>query len=226
MGFWFLETKNPAILSQREENGQEGVIAYANRNLSKAERNYSVTERECLAVVFWIKYFRQYLIDKPFTVITDHQALNWLQKIKNPTGRIARWLMSLQEYQYQIEFRPGKKGQNVDALTRPPFTKQEEKVYTIRDRRKSVVKERKRQEENDRKKEAIEARKEEEQEDKQITEEEEKQTENILENIRKEQLTCPGLRPFIDFIQTGNLPEEEKQRQHVLGRVDQMVLKN
>ena len=66
-----------AVLSQHID-GAEHVIQYASRTLNPAERNYDTTERECLAIHHWVKYFRCYLAGKPFVVVTDHEALKWL----------------------------------------------------------------------------------------------------------------------------------------------------
>ncbi|KAL5491900.1 hypothetical protein EMCRGX_G017269 [Ephydatia muelleri] len=67
---------------------QEGhVIAYASRSLTPPERQYSVIESECLAVVFAVKYFRHYLLERPFSLHTDHQPLQWLSAQKME-GRI------------------------------------------------------------------------------------------------------------------------------------------
>ena len=66
-----------ALLSQMQD-GRERLIAYASRTLSKAGRNYCVTDRELLAIRNFTEYFRQYLLGRHFTVRTDHQALKWL----------------------------------------------------------------------------------------------------------------------------------------------------
>ena len=109
-----------AVLSQVKGDQKEHVIAYASRSLSPAEKNYSVTDQECLAVVWAIKHFQHYLGMKPFTLITDHSALKWLQTSKMPKGRRARWVMELQQYDFTIKHRPGKQNANADALSRIP----------------------------------------------------------------------------------------------------------
>ena len=78
-----------AILSQPDGEG-EHIIAYASRSVSKAERNYSATELECLAVKWGIWRMREYFEGYHFTVMTDHLALKWLEKMDNPSGRLAR----------------------------------------------------------------------------------------------------------------------------------------
>ncbi|GES92855.1 retroviral-like aspartic protease 1 [Rhizophagus clarus] len=74
-----------AILSQKNEDKKERVIAYASRTLGKHERNYGITELECLVVVWAVKHFHHYLHGQKFTVITDHAALRYLLNLSNPT---------------------------------------------------------------------------------------------------------------------------------------------
>ncbi len=66
------------VLSQHTEDGSERVMAYASHQLSKSKRNYSMTEWECLSIIYWIKYFHQYLHGSKFHMITNHTALKWL----------------------------------------------------------------------------------------------------------------------------------------------------
>jgi hypothetical protein len=106
-------------LTQVMADGEEHPIAYASRSLNKAERNYSATEREALAVVFAIEHFRPYVEGgKQFKVITDHSSLKWFFNLNNPTGRLARWGCRLSPYDFIIEHRKGKDNVVPDALSR------------------------------------------------------------------------------------------------------------
>ena len=72
-----------AVLSQ-VQNGVERVIAYSSKTLGKAERNYCVTDRELLAVKYFMEYHKHYLLGREFVVRTDHQALKWLFSLQEP----------------------------------------------------------------------------------------------------------------------------------------------
>ena len=106
-----------AVLSQVHE-GYEHPVAFASRTLSCSERKYSVTRRELLAVVTFIKHFRPYLYGKKFLLRTDHGSLRWLYNFKSPEGQVARWLEILGTYDFDIETRPGRVHGNADALSR------------------------------------------------------------------------------------------------------------
>jgi len=108
-----------AILAQIDDDGKEYVVAYASRLMTKHEINYGITEKECLAVMFGIKTFRNYLHGVKFKVITDHSALAWLKSIKEPNTRLTRWAIYLQSYDCEIIHRKGVNHSNVDALSRP-----------------------------------------------------------------------------------------------------------
>ncbi|CAC5379235.1 unnamed protein product [Mytilus coruscus] len=106
-----------AVLSQVQD-GKERVIAYGSRCLDKAERNYCVTRREMLAVVFFTKYFKHYLLGRKFLLRTDHGSLTWLQRFREPDGQIHRWIQQLSQFHLVIEHRPGNKHGNADAMSR------------------------------------------------------------------------------------------------------------
>lgn len=78
-----------AVLSQ-VQNKEEKVISYTSRTMTKSENNYCVTKKEILALVFFVKKFRHYLLGKKFRVRTDHKALSWLWSFKEPENQIAR----------------------------------------------------------------------------------------------------------------------------------------
>ena len=100
---------------------QDGhVISYASRTLNRHEKNYSTIEKECLAVVWSIKYHRPYLYGRRFCVISDHKPLQWLKNLKDPVGRLARWALTIQEYDFNITHRSGSSNGNADGLSRGP----------------------------------------------------------------------------------------------------------
>jgi len=78
-----------AVLSQMQD-GEEKVIAYGSRTLIAAERNYCVTRRELLAIVYFTKQFRTYLLGSEFLLRTDHSALRWLKLTPEAIGQQAR----------------------------------------------------------------------------------------------------------------------------------------
>ena len=105
------------VLSQIQ-GGHEKVIAYASHKLSKSEQNYSVTKRELLAAVHYVKYFKHYLYGKKFTLRTDHGSLRWLYHFKDVQGQLARWIEILSTFDFEISHRPCTQHKNADALSR------------------------------------------------------------------------------------------------------------
>jgi len=84
-------SENGAVLLQ-EKDGIRYPVWFASRSLKPAETRYTVSEKECFAVLWAIDKFRGFVEYNHFVVETDHQALAWLQKIKEPSGRLARWV--------------------------------------------------------------------------------------------------------------------------------------
>ena len=105
------------ILGQKDSGGKEMVVAYGGRSLRPDERKYTNSEQECLAVVEGIKAYKEYLSHQKITIFTDHQALKWLHSIKDPSTRLGRWAILLQEYQYDIVHKQGWVHLNADALS-------------------------------------------------------------------------------------------------------------
>ena len=107
------------VLHQIQE-GKERVIAYQSRTLSAQEKNYCTTRQELLAIIYYLKYFRQYLLGRHFKIRTDHAALQYLQRTPEPIGQQARWLDVIGEFDFEIEHRPGRSHGNADAMSRKP----------------------------------------------------------------------------------------------------------
>lgn len=99
---------------------KERVIAYASRLLTDNERKFTTTEKECLALVWAVRKFRPYIEGYKFVAISDHQALKWLMGLDRPSGRLARWVLELQQHDFTIQYRKGTLNRVPDALSRYP----------------------------------------------------------------------------------------------------------
>ena len=106
------------VLLQLEPNGQWKPVCFTARKLKGAEANYTVSEKEFLAVVHALRKWRYYLQGTQFTVMTDHQALKWLMSLKEPKGRLARWMMDIQDYDFVVQYASGRTMEVADALSR------------------------------------------------------------------------------------------------------------
>ncbi|GFV52518.1 retrovirus-related Pol polyprotein from transposon opus [Trichonephila clavipes] len=104
-----------AVLNQNHRS-----IAFSSRTLNKVERNYTVTERECLALIRALNKFKTYFGSLPVKVITDHAALTKLTIGKNLSSRMIRWALKLSEFNIEWEHRPGVQNVVADVLSRNP----------------------------------------------------------------------------------------------------------
>ena len=93
-------------------------ILHSSKKLNKAERNYSTTEREALGMVFALQKYRHFLLDNPFIFYTDHQALKYLVNKPLHHGRICRWVLLFQEFEFKVVVRPGKLNVSPNHLSR------------------------------------------------------------------------------------------------------------
>jgi transposase InsO family protein len=108
-----------AVLNQiNETNGSEQPVGYFSRKLKDTEINYSISEREALALYEGVKFFQPYLWLQKFTIITDHSALKFMFKSKNTVPKIARWALYLSDFNYEIEYKSGKTHVVPDYLSR------------------------------------------------------------------------------------------------------------
>lgn len=108
-----------SVLSQMTL-GSDLPIAYASRTLNRAECNYNTTERELLSIVWATNHFRPYLYGRKFRIVTDHRPLIWLFNVKDPGSKLVRWRLKLEEYDYEIAYKPGRLNSNADTLSRIP----------------------------------------------------------------------------------------------------------
>lgn len=106
-----------AVLGQRED-GKPYVIYYASKSLNDAQRNYTTTEKELLAVVYALDKFRAYLIGSSIVVFTDHSALKYLLTKQDAKARLIRWILLLQEFNLQIRDKKGVENVVADHLSR------------------------------------------------------------------------------------------------------------
>jgi hypothetical protein len=121
------------VLQHQYPDGKEKPIAFASRTLNSAERNYSQIEKEALAIVFATTKFKQYILGRKVTIITDHKPL--LSLFGNQKGipmmaaaRIKRWALQLASFSYNLQFRSSAHNANADALSRLPLPDTESAV--------------------------------------------------------------------------------------------------
>jgi hypothetical protein len=93
-------------------------IAFARRKLSTVERNYTMTEREGVTMVYALQNFRHYLLGGHFKMFIDHSALKYLVNKPVLGGRICIWLLLFQEYDFEIVVKPGRMNKGPDHLSR------------------------------------------------------------------------------------------------------------
>ena len=112
-------------------DGQERVLEFASRALTGAERNFSVTKRECLAVLWAIEKFRTYVEGYHFLAVTEHSNLRWIRSLRSPTGRLARWAFRLQMHNFDVEHTKGSLNCVPDTLSRMFEDDEEEEIPVV-----------------------------------------------------------------------------------------------
>ncbi|KAG2960565.1 hypothetical protein PC119_g26358 [Phytophthora cactorum] len=108
-------------LMQHDHEGHDRVVYYQSRQLKPAERNYPVHDKELLAMKYALAKFRVYLLGSgPFVVYTDHASLRTAVESPHISQRMARWLSFFAEYDFRVEYKPGRLNVVASALSRRP----------------------------------------------------------------------------------------------------------
>jgi len=110
-------------LQSRDEGKTWKPIAYCSRALKKHEQRYSVTQRECLAVLYSLRKIRPYVYGRNATVKTDHFSLSHLMDMKDPYHQLARWALEIASYNVNIIYTKGSSIPHADCLSRYPIWK-------------------------------------------------------------------------------------------------------
>ena len=108
-----------AVLSQKDSEGRERVIAYGSHAMSIHEKGYCITRKELLAIYYFCQHFNHYLYGRRFTLRTDHKAITFMLSTKNPiTAQFQTWINYLSSLDINMQFRKGINHENADMLSR------------------------------------------------------------------------------------------------------------
>lgn len=109
-----------AVLMQPDDLGVDRPVCFFSRKFNKHQMNYSVIEKETLALVLALQHFHVYVSSGPVVVFTDHNPLTFLSSLQSPNRRVVRWALFLQSYSLKICHIRGRDNVVADALSRAP----------------------------------------------------------------------------------------------------------
>jgi len=199
------------ILGQIDDQNRERVISYGGRALKAEEKNWTISEKECLAVPEGIKHNSTYLSHDKFTVNTDHKALVWLHKIKDTNAKLGRWALELQRYRFDVIYREGKNNKNADAISRLSFPLTENSNQNVEDFPISVVNSIATENDIDKQKTCMTTEIRFEYEDKHSVVaalNNQKSTLDNISEVAKLQKKCLELNDMIKYLETNELPQD------------------
>jgi hypothetical protein len=127
-----------AVLSQ-VQGGDERVLAYGAKRLSSSQSNYPPCKGELAALIYFARQWKYYLMHRKFLWRTDHEGLKYIKTMEPPQGMVGRWLELLANYEFEVQYRPGPKHANADALSRIDHAPDGEEGSFDEGDRKSVV---------------------------------------------------------------------------------------
>lgn len=104
------------VVLGQEEDRKPYAIYYISKNLSPVELNYTITEKDFLAVIHDVNKFRHYITGYPIVLYTDHSAIKQLENKPVINSRVTRWLILLQEFDIKIKDRPRKENPVADFI--------------------------------------------------------------------------------------------------------------
>ncbi len=115
-----------AVLMQADEAGIEHPVSYFSKKFTKCQQNYSVIEKEALALLLALQHFEVYLSSgNRIVVYTDHNPLTFLSRMSNSNQRLMRWALIVQEFDLDIRYKKGAENIVADALSRVTLMKTE-----------------------------------------------------------------------------------------------------
>ena len=110
---------------------EERVVSYFSRSTSKAEKEWDTRELELLAAIATLEHFQFYVDGQKVTLQTDHNNLRWIMNIKNPQGKLARWITRLSSFDVEFVYRKGEYNEVADCISRNSLEARMMKVSRI-----------------------------------------------------------------------------------------------
>lgn len=183
----------------------------------RRKNRYTTSEKELLAVVKGVEAYRPYLVGGKFTIYTDHRALVGLKSAKH-TGRLERWALKLQEYDFEIIHRPGKNNFVADALSRRPYPEEQENITIATPPINSICLTESSDEENDIEKVCVQVNLFYDPSETDIVVLEEDHLQPVLDNrksLAQLQRECPDFKDIIRYVEKQDLPQDTSKHNSI-----------